>query len=76
MPLRCETNSRLLVCFFLLPQLKSVAHMPWKSMVYKSLNTFIDDLFAFVIKVCRGRGRIECCVSSYSHFIHLFRRCL
>ena len=23
-------------------KLKSVAHMPWKSMVYKALNTFID----------------------------------
>ena len=23
-------------------KLKSVAHMPWKAMVYKSLNTFID----------------------------------
>jgi hypothetical protein len=32
-------------------QLKSVAHMPWRAMVYKSLNTFIDDLFAFVVKV-------------------------
>lgn len=32
-------------------KLKSVAHMPWKAMVYKSLNTFIDDLFAFVIKM-------------------------
>ena len=32
-------------------KLKSVAHLPWKAMIYKSLNTFIDDLFAFVIKV-------------------------
>lgn len=32
-------------------KLKSVAHMPWKSFVYKALNTFIDDLFAFVIKM-------------------------
>ena len=32
-------------------KLKSVAHMPWKAMVYKALNTFIDDLFAFVIKM-------------------------
>lgn len=34
-------------------KLKSVAHMPWKAMVYKALNTFIDDLFAFVIKMVR-----------------------
>ena len=32
-------------------KLKSVAHMPWKSFIYKALNTFIDDLFAFVIKM-------------------------
>ncbi|KAH0609741.1 uncharacterized protein H6S33_012287 [Morchella sextelata] len=32
-------------------RLKSVAHMPRKTMVYKLLNTFIDDLFAFTIKM-------------------------
>lgn len=32
-------------------QLKSVAHLPWRVFVYKALNTFIDDLFAFIIKV-------------------------
>jgi hypothetical protein len=32
-------------------RLKSVAHMPAKTMMYKSLNTFIDDLFAFTIKM-------------------------
>ncbi|XP_021852897.2 uncharacterized protein [Spinacia oleracea] len=29
----------------------SVAHMPWHQMTYKFLNTIIDDLFAFVIKM-------------------------
>lgn len=32
-------------------KLKSVAHMPWRMMTYKFLNTFIDDVFAFVIKM-------------------------
>lgn len=32
-------------------KLKSVAHMPWRMMTYKFLNTFIDDIFAFVIKM-------------------------
>ena len=32
-------------------KLKSVAHMPWRQMTYKALNTVIDDLFAFVIKM-------------------------
>ncbi|RKP40432.1 cleft lip and palate transmembrane protein 1-domain-containing protein [Dimargaris cristalligena] len=30
-------------------KLKSVAHMPWRTLMYKSLNTFVDDLFAFII---------------------------
>lgn len=32
-------------------KMKSVAHMPWRQMTYKFLNTFIDDIFAFVIKM-------------------------
>jgi len=42
---------------FMIPQLylnyklKSVAHLPWKVFSYKALNTFIDDLFAFIIKM-------------------------
>merc|ERR1712158_296685 len=32
-------------------KLKSVAHLPWRMMTYKALNTFIDDIFAFVIKM-------------------------
>ncbi|GAV01690.1 hypothetical protein RvY_12363 [Ramazzottius varieornatus] len=42
---------------FMLPQLylnyklKSVAHLPWKVFSYKALNTFIDDLFAFIVKM-------------------------
>ncbi|PKA57155.1 hypothetical protein AXF42_Ash002459 [Apostasia shenzhenica] len=32
-------------------KLQSVAHLPWRQMTYKFLNTVIDDLFAFVIKM-------------------------
>ena len=32
-------------------RLKSVACLPWKFFMYKALNTFIDDLFAFIIKM-------------------------
>ena len=32
-------------------RLKSVAHMPGRAMAYKFLNTSIDDLFAFTIKM-------------------------
>lgn len=32
-------------------KLKSVAHLPWRMLTYKALNTFIDDIFAFIIKM-------------------------
>lgn len=32
-------------------KLQSVAHLNWRTMTYKSINTFIDDLFAFIIKM-------------------------
>jgi len=32
-------------------KLKSVAHMPMKAMVYKTLSTVVDDFFAFAIKM-------------------------
>lgn len=32
-------------------KLKSVAHLPWRMLTYKFINTFIDDLFAFVIRM-------------------------
>lgn len=32
-------------------KLKSVAHLPWRQMTYKFLNTIIDDLFSFVVKM-------------------------
>ncbi len=32
-------------------KLKSVAHLPWRQMTYKFLNTIVDDLGAFVIKM-------------------------
>ena len=46
-------------------KLKSVSHLPWKYLVYKFINTFIDDLFAFMIKV-----RVRC-VSVALHRITL-----
>ncbi|CAM9949637.1 unnamed protein product [Laminaria digitata] len=32
-------------------KLQSVAHLPWRFLCYRSLNTIIDDLFAFVIRM-------------------------
>merc|ERR1712139_526578 len=30
---------------------KTVAYLPWKKFVYRAICTFIDDLFAFIIKM-------------------------
>eukprot|EP01134_Creolimax_fragrantissima_P004838 CFRG4838T1 len=34
---------------FINHRLKSVAHLPWRALCYKAFNTFIDDVFAFLI---------------------------
>lgn len=50
---------------FMLPQLflnyklRSVAHLPWKAFMYKAFNTFIDDVFAFIITMPTSH-RIAC----------------
>ena len=40
-------------------KLKSVEHLPWRTMIYKFLNTIVDDLFAFVIAMPTLK-RISC----------------
>lgn len=50
---------------FMLPQLfvnyklKSVAALPWRAFMYKAFNTFIDDIFAFIITMPTAH-RIAC----------------
>lgn len=54
-------------------KLKSVAHMPWRAMVYKVLNTFVDDLFAFVIKM-PTLHRLACFRDDIIFFIYLYQK--
>ncbi|XP_053328642.1 putative lipid scramblase CLPTM1 [Spea bombifrons] len=54
-------------------KLKSVAHLPWRMLTYKALNTFIDDLFAFVIKMPM-MYRIGCLRDDIVFFIYLYQR--
>ncbi|CEP11867.1 hypothetical protein [Parasitella parasitica] len=54
-------------------RLKSVAHMPWKTLMYKSLNTFIDDLFAFVIKM-PTLHRLACLRDDFVFLVYLYQR--
>lgn len=54
-------------------KLKSVAHLPWRMMTYKFFNTFIDDIFAFVIKM-PTMYRIGCFRDDIVFFIFLYQR--
>lgn len=54
-------------------RLKSVAHMPGKAMMYKFLNTFIDDLFAFTIKM-PFLHRLSTFRDDIIFFIYLYQR--
>lgn len=54
-------------------KLKSVAHLPWRKMVYKSLGTFIDDLFAFIIKM-PTLHRLACLRDDIVFFIFLYQK--
>ncbi|KAK0046519.1 cleft lip and palate transmembrane protein 1 isoform X2 [Biomphalaria pfeifferi] len=54
-------------------KLKSVAHLPWRMLTYKALNTFIDDIFAFVIKM-PTLYRLGCLRDDVIFFIYLYQR--
>lgn len=54
-------------------KLKSVAHIPWRAFIYKALNTFIDDLFAFIIKM-PTLHRLSCFRDDLIFFIYLYQR--
>ena len=56
-------------------RLRSVAHLPWRAMVYKSLNTFIDDIFAFIIKQPTLR-RLACLRDDVIFLATLYQRYL
>eukprot|EP01114_Cavostelium_apophysatum_P019265 TRINITY_DN6158_c0_g1_i3.p1 TRINITY_DN6158_c0_g1~~TRINITY_DN6158_c0_g1_i3.p1 ORF type:complete len:586 (+),score=148.64 TRINITY_DN6158_c0_g1_i3:36-1760(+) len=54
-------------------KLKSVAHLPWRTFAYKALNTFIDDLFAFIIKM-PTLHRLSCFRDDIIFLIYLYQR--
>merc|ERR550537_875772 len=56
-------------------KLKSTAHMPWKTFMYKALNTFIDDLFAFIIKM-PTMHRLSCLRDDLIFVCYLYQRWL
>ncbi|PAA90389.1 hypothetical protein BOX15_Mlig023603g1 [Macrostomum lignano] len=66
---------------FMTPQLfinykmKSVAHLPWKALTYKAFNTFIDDLFAFIIRMPTAH-RLACFRDDVIFIIYMYQRWL
>ncbi|XP_051526938.1 lipid scramblase CLPTM1L [Myxocyprinus asiaticus] len=66
---------------FMLPQLfvnfklKSVAHLPWKAFMYKAFNTFIDDVFAFIITMPTSH-RLACFRDDVVFLVYLYQRWL
>uniref|UniRef100_A0A8C8CHI0 Lipid scramblase CLPTM1L n=1 Tax=Oncorhynchus tshawytscha TaxID=74940 RepID=A0A8C8CHI0_ONCTS len=73
---------------FMLPQLfvnykvssiilstSSVAHLPWKAFMYKAFNTFIDDIFAFIITMPTSH-RLACFRDDVVFLVYLYQRWL
>lgn len=64
---------------FMLPQLfinyrlKSVAALPWRAFTYKAFNTFIDDIFAFIITMPTAH-RVACLRDDVVFLIYLYQR--
>jgi hypothetical protein len=54
-------------------KLKSVAHLPWRMLTYKFINTFIDDLFAFVIRM-PTMYRLGCFRDDIIFLIYIYQR--
>ncbi|KAF9780224.1 cleft lip and palate associated transmembrane protein [Thelephora terrestris] len=54
-------------------KLKSVAHMPMKAMIYKTLSTVVDDFFAFCIKM-PILHRLACFRDDVVFLIFLYQR--
>ncbi|KAG0697310.1 cleft lip and palate associated transmembrane protein [Suillus ampliporus] len=54
-------------------KLKSVAHMPMKAMIYKTLSTVVDDLFAFCIKMPMLH-RLACFRDDIVFLVFLYQR--
>merc|ERR1712113_1064307 len=52
---------------------KSVAYLPWRKFIYRALTTFIDDLFALIIRM-PTMHRLSCFRDDIVFFIYLYQR--
>ncbi|KAM7540711.1 hypothetical protein Aperf_G00000034061 [Anoplocephala perfoliata] len=56
-------------------KLKSVANLPWRALTYKAFNTFIDDFFAFIVKMPTAH-RVACFRDDIVFVIYMYQRWL
>jgi len=54
-------------------KLKSVAHLPWRAMMYKVFNTFVDDIFAWLVHM-PTMHRLATLRDDLVFFIYLYQR--
>jgi len=52
---------------------KTVAFLPWRKFIYRAINTFIDDLFAFIIKM-PTMHRLSCFRDDIIFIVYLVQR--
>jgi hypothetical protein len=50
-------------------KLETVAHLPWRMLTSKAPNTFIDDLFTFVLKMSMLYGYFRDSEKITTHFV-------
>ncbi|VWU49034.1 conserved membrane protein, unknown function [Hepatocystis sp. ex Piliocolobus tephrosceles] len=56
-------------------KLKSVEHLPWKALIYKSLNTFIDDIAFFLIDM-PWMHKLSCFRDDIIFLCYIYQRCI
>ena len=54
-------------------KLKSVEHLPWRALIYRFLNTIIDDLFSFIISM-PTMHRVACFRDDIIFLVYLYQR--
>merc|ERR1712232_1533518 len=52
---------------------KTVAFLPWRKFIYRAINTFIDDLFAFIIRM-PTMHRLSCFRDDIVFLVYLYQR--
>lgn len=56
-------------------KLKSVEHLPWRALIYKSLNTFIDDIAFFLIDM-PWMHKLSCFRDDVIFLCYIYQRCI